>query len=86
VAEYPKLKQNFTAARDSSISGSTVMDVVFERCATLKCTLNALYTSHDVRINVKIFAEFRQKTRVKVVPGDTYIALKVGVLLGNIWW
>jgi len=73
VAEYPKLKQNFTAARDSLFSGNTIMDVVCEQCASLKCTLNALYTSHDVRINVKkniwrhvnsrqYFAEFRKKT------------------------
>jgi len=98
VAEYPKLKQFFTAARYSSFSGSTIMDVVCERCASLKCTLNALYISHDVRINVKFFnwrhvnsrqffADFRKKTRVKGVQGDTYIALKFGVLRGNVgWW
>jgi len=74
VAEYPKLKQNFTAARDSLFSGCTIMDVVCERSASLKCTLNALYTSHDVRINVKCFswrpvnsrqyfAEFRKKNK-----------------------
>ena len=53
VAEYPKLKQTLTAARDSSFSGSNIIDVVCERCASLKCTLNALYTSFNVRINVK---------------------------------
>jgi len=43
VAEYPKLKQNLTAAHNSSFSGSTIMDAVCERCASLKCTLNALH-------------------------------------------
>jgi len=91
VAEYPKLKQNFTAARDSLFSGSTLTDVMCEQCASLKCTLNALYTSHDVRSNVKkiiwrhvnsrqCFAEFRKKTRVKVELGDTYISFKFGLL------
>jgi len=53
VAEYPKLKQTFTAARDSSFSEITVLDAVCKRCTPFQCTLNALYTSHDVRINVK---------------------------------
>jgi len=89
---YSKWKQNFTAACDSPFSRRTIMDVVCEQCMPLKCTLHALYISQDEHeknswqhINSRqYFMEIRRKkTRVKVVPDDTYIASKLGVLWGN---